>query len=160
MKRSVVRGRRASLTLAGCWTVTGIAVGVLGLSDGYATSTQPLYNADPSGPAGAAGSVLFVLAIGYLLFWLSLPIIVLFVGFGQLQATSAPGSWQAMWITAVLSGFALDAVGVWALNTTYTGDGFDWQWLMIWIAYLAVGVATTGILIAAPRSPAPGPAPS
>jgi hypothetical protein len=161
MKLSVGRGRRASLTLAACWTITGIAAGALGLADGFSTSTQQLYNDGPSWPAGPVSSALVILAIGYLLFWLSLPVIVLFVGFGQLQATSAPGSWQGMWITAVLGGFALDAVGWWANNTTYTGDGFEWPWLMISIGYLVVGVATTVLLVAAPRPsaavPAPGP---
>jgi hypothetical protein len=112
MKLSVAHGRRASAALAGLWTVTGIAAGALGLYDGFSTSTQPLYSDGPSWPEGPAASVLAVLAIGYLLFWLSLPVIVLFVGFGQLQATSAPASWQGMWITAVLAGFALDALGV------------------------------------------------
>jgi hypothetical protein len=151
MKLSVAHGRRASAALAGLWTVTGIAAGALGLYDGFSTSTQPLYSDGPSWPEGPAASVLAVLAIGYLLFWLSLPVIVLFVGFGQLQATSAPASWQGIWITAVLAGFALDALGLWALNTTYSGDGFEWPWLMISIGYLAVGVATTALLVAAPR---------
>jgi hypothetical protein len=115
------------------------------------TPGQPLSDG-PAWLTGPAGGVLTLLGICYLLFWLSLPVVVLFIGFGQLQATSAPGSSQAVWITTVLGGFGLDPLGLWALNTTYSGGGFEWPWLMIFIGYLAVGAATTVILFVAPRS--------
>ena len=103
--------------------------------------------------AGPAGAVLAGLAVGYAFFWLSLPVGLLLAGICQLRATAPAGwRWLAMWTGAVLAGMALDPLGLWALNTTYTSDGFQWTWLTAATGYLAIGAALTAILIAAPRS--------
>jgi len=151
MRRSAAPGRRISLILVACWALPGAGFCALAFLGGFAPS-QPFAN-DPAWMAGPAGAVLAVLEVAYAFFWLSLPVTLLVVGIGQLRATT-PGGWRwtAMWTGAVVAGIALDPLGLWAANTTYSSDGFQWTWLTATLGYLAVGTAMTEILIAAPRS--------
>jgi hypothetical protein len=77
-----------------------------------------------------AGAVLTVAAILYALFWLSLPVVILAVGIDQLRAAApAVRLWPALWTVMVVTGIALDALGLWALGTTNSGGGFQRTWL-------------------------------
>jgi hypothetical protein len=102
--------------------------------------------------AGSPGAV-FVLAILGAFFWLSLPVTLLAVGIGHMREV-VPGGWQwpAAWTGTVLTGIALDPLCLWALNTTYVADGFQWAWLVAAIGYLAASGVMITLLIAAPRS--------
>ena len=90
-----------------------------------------------------------MLGVAYAFFWLSLPVTLLVVGIGQLRGTIPVGwRWPAIWSGIVVAGIALDPLGLWATNTTYTSDGFQWTWLAATLGYLAVGAAMTAILTA------------
>jgi hypothetical protein len=41
---------------------------------------------------------------------------------------------------------------LWASNTSFNGDGFDWRWLAATLGYLAVGTALELTLRVAPRA--------
>jgi hypothetical protein len=73
---------------------------------------------------GPIGGVLTMLAVAYALFWLCLSVVLLVVGTGELAATARPGwRWPSLWAAAVVAGTALDALGLWAVNTTtYSGE--------------------------------------
>lgn len=144
-------GRRASLILVACWAVPGAALCALAFYEGFVPG-QPI----ATGPAwmnGPIEGVLTVLAAMYACFWLCLPIVLLAVGIGELAATARAGwRWPSLWAAVVGAGIALDALGLWAVNTTYSGGGSEWQWLAASIGYLAVGATLAAILIAAPRT--------
>jgi hypothetical protein len=137
-----------------CWAAPGAGLCALAFQSGFAAG-QPVA-VYPAWTAGPAGAVLTVLAILYALFWLSLPVPLLAAGIGQIRATTAAAAWQwpAIWTVTVVAGIALDPLGLWALSTTRSGDGFQWAWLTAAVGYLAVGAAMTAILISAPQSPA------
>jgi hypothetical protein len=143
------RGRRASLTFVACWAIPGAAFCAWQFYQG-------LVPAQPDGwaaPGGLIGAALTILAILYALFWLCLPAVTLIVGIGQLVATARRGwPWPTLWAAAVVAGIGLDPLGLWSLDTTYSGGGFEWPWLAASIGYLAVGAALLAILLAAPRT--------
>ena len=147
--RGSARGRRTSLSFVLCWAIPGAGFCALAFSGGFVAG-QP-FAPDPWWLAGPAGGVLAVLAVVYAFFWLCLPILLLAVGIRQLGAT-AVWRWPAIWTGTVVAGIALDPLGLWAINTTFAGDGFQWAWLAATLGYLATGAAMTAILIAAPRS--------
>jgi hypothetical protein len=158
MRRPAARGRRAALIFVACWAVPGAAFCALAFQGGFVAG-QPVA-AYPAWTAGPAGAALTVVAILYAVSWLSLPVVLLAVGIDQLGAGApAVRPWPALWTATVAAGTALDPLGLWALNTTHSGGGFQWAWLAATVGYLAVGAAMAAILIAAPRSPATaGPA--
>jgi hypothetical protein len=140
----------ASLIFVGCWAAPGSAFCALAFYDGFVPG-QPLATG-PTWMDGPVGGVLTMLAVVYGFFWLCLPVVLLAVGIGELVATARPGwRWPSLWAAVVGAGIALDALGLWAVSTTYSGGGFEWQWLAASIGYLAVGAALAAILITAPR---------
>jgi hypothetical protein len=158
MRGAAARGRRAALIFAVCWAIPGAGFCALAFQDGFVAG-QP-FGTDPAWTAGPAGAVLVGAGSVYAIFWLSLPVVLLIVGTGQLVATTPTGwRWPAIWATAAAAGIALDPFCLWANATTYTGDSFQWTWLTAAVGYLAIGAAMAAILIAAPRSrPAASPA--
>jgi uncharacterized membrane protein YhaH (DUF805 family) len=148
MRRSA-RGRRTLLSFVLCWAIPGAGFCTLAFSGGFAAG-QPIAP-DPWWLAGPAGGVLAVLAVVYAFFWLCLPVLLLAVGIRQLRAM-ATWRWAAIWAGTVVAGIALDPLGLWAINTTFAGDGFQWTRLAATLGYLGTGAAMTAILIAGPRS--------
>jgi hypothetical protein len=139
------RGRRASLTFVACWAIPGAAL------CGW-QFYQGLVPAQPDGislPGGTIGEVAVTLVIGYALFWLCLPGVLLIVGIVQLVRT-ARGVWP-LWAAAVAAGIALDPLFLWSLGTGHDSRA-GWPCLAVGIGYLAVGAAFFAILLAVPRT--------
>jgi hypothetical protein len=136
-----------------CWGVPAAAFCALAFAGGFAPSQS--VSAEPSWLAGPLGSVLAELGLLYGVFWLSLPVTLLVIGIGQLRlGAAARWRWPAAWTAAVLAGMALDPLALWASNTTYSGEGFEWPWLALGTAYLALSAAMFTLLIAAKRTSA------